>query len=134
MRYILRDNVSRRKLEILGFEHTVFKGKDYFMKIIDQKKYQTRDEDLIVLCIEFPSCEPLKKYRLTTFWNQVYDTKRQRLKKLDIKGLESVFKNDDWHLCFQKTLWWRYILPRRLTVKVHRPIYKWLCFILSKGE
>lgn len=134
MRYVLRNGTNRRTLEELGFERTLFKGEEYFIKVIDKKRYQTKDEDLMILCVEFPSYKPIKKYRLTTFWNQVYDTKRQKLKKSDIKGLEIAFRNDDWHLYFQKTLWWRYILPRRLTVKTHKPIYKWLFFILSKGE
>lgn len=37
------------------------------------------------------------------------------------------------HICIHnnKSLWNKYILPKRLTLKEHPPIYRWLNIVLS---
>ena len=68
------------------------------------------------------------------FVTDIYIQVPEGIKKEDIIGLEEIIEDDNYHISLQPMLWWRYIIPRRLTLRYNKPIYKWLCFILSKGE
>ena len=134
MGYKLRNHVNRKKMEELGFDVALVNGDGAYVKVLSQTKYPTGDEDSIVLAIGFGSGARVKKYKLTSYFNNVYDTRRRIIRKKDIVGLEEIIVDTNLHICLQPSFWWRYIIPKRLTLKCHKPIYKWLCFILSKGE
>ena len=134
MGYKLRSHANRRRMEELGFEASMINGDGAYLKVLNQRKYSTGDEDLVVLAVGFGSGSQVKKYRLTSYFNQIHDIRRRIVKKEDIIGLEEIIEDDNYHISLQPMLWWRYIIPRRLTLRYNKSVYKWLCFILSKGE
>lgn len=134
MNYKLRNRINREEMEKLGFETSIINGEGVYMKVLSQKIYSTGDKDLFVLAMGFRGGSQVKKYRLTSYFNQIYDTRRKIVRKEDVVGLEEVIEDDNIHIYLQPMLWWRYIVPKRLILKYNKPIYKWLCFVFSKGE